>query len=120
MPDLVVPDLSDLDADFAEFAGKPVFDVFDALRSGTMAALIKAERPLVHLHVPCLDEKSLGALFAHFEVETALAGYALGIDPFDQPGVEAGKRFAHGVLGRPDMASWRGEAMRLLAGEELA
>ena len=56
----------------------------------------------------------VGALFAHFMVETALAGYLLGIDPFDQPGVEAGKKFAHGLLGRPGMESFGDQARRVL------
>ena len=38
-----------------------------------------------------LDERALGALFMHFMIETILTGYALGIDPFDQPAVEDGK-----------------------------
>lgn len=117
MPAITVPDFTNLDPALGEFAGKPVFDVFDALRSGTMAALIQAGRPVAHLHIPKLDDAAVGAMFAHFELETALSGYLMGIDPFDQPGVEAGKRFAHGVLGRLDMAAYRDEAARLLSGE---
>jgi glucose-6-phosphate isomerase len=116
-PSLVVPDLSDLDPDLKEFAGHEVFEVFEALRAGTMAGLVEAGRPVDRIHVPTLDEEALGALFAHFEVETALAGYLLGIDPFDQPGVEAGKRFAHGLLGRPGMEDW-GRRARAILGEE--
>jgi glucose-6-phosphate isomerase len=115
-PRLAVPDLSALDPEMAEFAGRDLGDVFDALRQGTMAGLVQAGRPLVRIHVPRLDEEAVGALLAHFEVETAVAGYLLGVDPFDQPGVEAGKRFAHGILGRPGMEAFRDEAARLLAG----
>lgn len=118
-PSLKVPDLSDLDPDLKEFAGLDVFEVFEALRAGTMAGLIEAGRPVARIHVPTLDEEALGALFAHFEVETALAGHLLGIDPFDQPGVEAGKRFAHGLLGRPGMEDW-GRRARAILGEEEA
>jgi len=117
-PPLTVPDLSDLDPDLKEFAGHEVFEVFEALRAGTMAGLLEAGRPVARIHVPLLDEEALGALFAHFEVETALTGYLLGIDPFDQPGVEAGKRFAHGLLGRPGMEDWGRRARGLLGEEE--
>jgi glucose-6-phosphate isomerase len=41
--------------------------------------------------LPRLDERALGALFMHFMLETIVVGYALGIDPFDQPAVEDGK-----------------------------
>jgi glucose-6-phosphate isomerase len=117
-PALPVPDLSDLDGDLAEFAGKDVSAVFDALRAGTTVGLVEAARPVLGLHVPTLDEAAVGALFAHFMVETALAGYLLGIDPFDQPGVEAGKKFAHGILGRPGMEAYGDQARRVLGAPE--
>lgn len=116
-PSLRVPDAGALDPDLCEFAGRDVADVFEALRMGTMAALVQAGRPLIHLHVPRLDEAAVGALFAHFEVETALAGFLLGVNPFDQPGVEAGKRFAHGLLGREGHERDGREARALLAPE---
>jgi len=117
-PAMPVPDLSALDPDFAEFAHHDAAEVFDALRCGTMAGLVEAGRPVAHLHVPVLDEAAVGALFAHFEIETALAGYLLGIDPFDQPGVEAGKKFAHGLLGRPGMEAHGAAARRILGTED--
>ncbi|MBM4396250.1 MAG: glucose-6-phosphate isomerase [Deltaproteobacteria bacterium] len=113
-PELPLPDLSALDPDLAEFAGLPLGRVFDALRMGTMTALAKSGRPVMRIRVPRLDEAAVGALFAHFEVETAVAGYLRGIDPFDQPGVEAGKRYAHGVLGKPGMEGYRDEAFAVL------
>lgn len=115
VPTIRVPDFSELDMELSEFAGRELIEVLDALRRGTMAAMIQAGRPLLHIHIPKLDEEALGALFAHFEIETAVLGYMLGIDPFDQPGVEAGKRFAHGLLGRPKMERYREEAERLLS-----
>lgn len=113
-PSLRVPDPGWLDSDLREFAGKEVVEIFDALRMGTVAALVQAGRPLAHLHVERLDEEAVGALFAHFEIETALCGYLLGINPFDQPGVEAGKRFAHGLLGKEGHEGWGEEARRYL------
>ena len=38
-----------------------------------------------------LDEQALGGLMMHFMLEVILSGYLLGVDPFDQPAVEAGK-----------------------------
>ena len=48
------------------------------------------ERPRT-LHLPQLDEATLGALIAHFTLETLIAADLLGVDPFDQPAVEDGK-----------------------------
>jgi glucose-6-phosphate isomerase len=45
-----------------------------------------------------VDERALGALFMHFMLETIIVGYALGIDPFDQPAVEDGKVLARKYL----------------------
>lgn len=113
-PKSPIPDLAALEPAMEEFAGKDMVQVFQSLARGTMAALIQEDRPLIEIHVPTLDEASLGALFAHFEVETALAGYLLDINPFDQPGVETGKQFAHGLLDRPGMEDYRRQAETLL------
>lgn len=112
-PDIKVPFWKKHIAELEAFEGRRVLDIFDALRQGTMAALVS--RPLLHLHVPHVDEESLGALFMHFEVETALTGYLLGVNPFDQPGVEAGKRFAFGILGRPGFEEYGETAKAFLS-----
>jgi len=117
-PKVPVPDMGVLSPSLSEFGGKDINEVFDALRQGTMAALVSRKRPIATIHVPHLDERSIGALFAHFEIETALAGYLLGIDPFDQPGVETGKRFAHGIMGKQGMDEYRVQAQSLLSQEE--
>jgi glucose-6-phosphate isomerase len=54
--------------------------------------------------VPAVDEAAIGALFHLFEVQTLVAGALLGIDPLDQPGVEAGKRLTYAMAGRSDLA----------------
>ena len=50
------------------------------------------------MHVERLDERTIGELVMHFMLETILTGYALGIDPFDQPAVEEGKVLAKRYL----------------------
>jgi len=47
-----------------------------------------------------VDEEHLGAFFQLLEFQTAFVGEMLGIDAFDQPGVEAGKKFTFGLMGR--------------------
>lgn len=62
------------------------------------ASLVEAGRPNCKLIVPAIDPYYLGALFYFFEFQTAFAGKLYGINPFDQPGVEAGKRIIQKLL----------------------
>mgnify|MGYP003665463070 FL=1 len=61
---------------------------------GTMKALEAQSRPYLTFKINKLDEIAMGQLVLFFESLTALMGHKLNIDPFDQPGVEAGKIFA--------------------------
>ena len=60
--------------------------------------LARNGRPPRQLHIEKLDERAVGELLMHFMLETILAGYALGVDPFDQPAVEEGKVLAKQYL----------------------
>ncbi|MBQ2708791.1 MAG: glucose-6-phosphate isomerase, partial [Clostridia bacterium] len=51
--------------------------------------------------VPALDEFNLGALFYFFEYACGVSGYTLGVNPFNQPGVEAYKKNMYALLGKP-------------------
>ena len=66
----------------------------------TAAALVKAGRPVAWIEMEKLDCASLGALVFFYEYVTALTGRLMGINPFDQPGVEQGKRYTYGMMGR--------------------
>jgi len=68
--------------------------------AATEVALLKSKRPSLKIIVDYLDEFSLGYLFMLYELTTAIVGLSLNINPFDQPGVEEGKQFAYGILGR--------------------
>lgn len=85
-------------------------DSFQALSPFTLSQLMKAElegtlsalqengRHVVHLKIPSLNEAYLGQLILFSECLTVLVGKLLQIDPFNQPGVEAGKKYAHAWL----------------------
>ncbi len=94
-----------IDADLAERAGSDVLggkhigDLVDAQSHAIEAALIKAGRPVRTFDVDVLDEHVMGALLMHFMLETILAGRLLGLDPFDQPGVELAKKLTRKRLG---------------------
>lgn len=66
----------------------------------TAAAIVKNGRPLVWIETGKIDCLTLGALIFYYEYMTALTGRMMDIDPFDQPGVEQGKKYTYGLMGR--------------------
>jgi glucose-6-phosphate isomerase len=73
-------------------------DLMKAELHGTLKALKSANRPYIHITIDQNDEEHLGGLILFFESLTALMGDYLEIDPFNQPGVEAGKIYAFEFL----------------------
>lgn len=71
----------------------------------TAAAIAKAGKPVIFIEVPKLDERCIGAMIQFYEHVTALAGYILDVNPFDQPGVEQGKNYTYGLMGRPNYSA---------------
>lgn len=69
-------------------------NLMDAEFFGTLKALDEQEIPYIHLGIESVSEKSLSELILLFEILTAITGLTLKIDPFDQPGVEAGKIYS--------------------------
>ncbi len=86
--------------EFSYLKGKSLSEVLHASYVGTSSALVKNGVPVITIRISRLDEVHMGALFMLYELATALMGILLGINPFDQPGVEEGKRLTHGLLGR--------------------
>jgi glucose-6-phosphate isomerase len=82
----------------AGFAGKHIGDLVAAQGRATADTLARNGCPTRQIHLDRLDEKALGELLMHFMLETILAGYAIGVDPFDQPAVEEGKILAKKYL----------------------
>jgi glucose-6-phosphate isomerase len=78
-------------ANISYMAGRTIGDLVAAQAAAVPEALAKAGRPVRTIDVPVLDEYALGALMMHFMLETILTGRLMGIDPFDQPGVELAK-----------------------------
>jgi glucose-6-phosphate isomerase len=93
-----------IEAEFAkacgepDFAGKTIGDLVAAQGRATAETLAKNGCPVRTMHVPKLDEASLGELLMHFMLETILSAQLLGVDAFDQPAVEEGKVLAKKYL----------------------
>ncbi|MBQ8614682.1 MAG: glucose-6-phosphate isomerase, partial [Ruminiclostridium sp.] len=68
---------------------------------GTVIAHSEGGTPNVVLEVPELNETELGYMIYFFEKACAISGYMLGVNPFDQPGVESYKKNMFALLGKP-------------------
>lgn len=79
-------------------AGAAIGDIVEAQSHAVVDALIEAGRPVRTIDVDNLSEETFGAVLMHFMLETILSGYALGLDPFDQPAVERAKVLTRAAL----------------------
>ena len=102
--------------DMAMLGGRPLRDLFDAEFEGTIGALWAAGRPIVRMEIGARDEEHIGAFLHFWEWVTAIVGECAGIDPFDQPGVEEGKKIARALMGERGSEERRAEFDRRVAG----
>ncbi len=82
-------------------AGKRVDEVNKMAELGTRLAHVDGGVPNLLITIPALSEKYLGQLIYFFEKACGVSGYMLGVNPFDQPGVEAYKKNMFALLNKP-------------------
>ena len=82
-------------------AGKTVDFVNKSAMNGTLLAHTDGDVPCLKVNVPKQDARSLGQLFYFFEFACGVSGYILGVNPFNQPGVESYKKNMFALLGKP-------------------
>jgi glucose-6-phosphate isomerase len=98
---LAIPhDDSDLDG-LNYMAGKTVHEVNDLTALGTSLAHIDGDVPNLDIYLSAIDERSLGELIYFFEFACGIGGYLSGINPFDQPGLDAYKNNMFALLRKP-------------------
>jgi glucose-6-phosphate isomerase len=96
------PDLPEtLPPDLAYLPGHTLGELLRAEYQATSAALAQMGRMNCTLRFPDLSAETLGEAIMFFQLATGYAGAWYGIDPFDQPGVELGKRLTYAAMGRP-------------------
>ncbi len=93
-------DSSDLDG-LNYLSGERIGFVNKMAMRGTMMAHLEGGVPNMAINLPEINEQNLGELIYFFEMACAISGYILGVNPFDQPGVEAYKKKMFGLLGKP-------------------
>ena len=82
-------------------AGKSMDEVNKMAEMGTILAHVDGGVPNIHIELPALNEFCLGQLIYFFEKACPISGYLIGINPFNQPGVEAYKKNMFALLGKP-------------------
>ncbi len=104
--DLRIPERAGLPDSLGHLAGKSMSDIFHAELQGTRRALQEAGRPTSTWRFDAVSAGDVGAFIFAWEFVTAIVGELLDINAFDQPGVELGKKIAHGLLGRAGFEKW--------------
>lgn len=92
-------------------AGKRISEVNRMAQLGTMLAHVDGGVPNIELEIETIDAYNIGGLLYFFEKACGISGYALGVNPFDQPGVEAYKKNMFALLGKPGFEK-EGEELR--------
>ena len=98
--DVVIPEM-DADDGLGYLQGKKMSYVNRTASEGTLLAHVDGGVPNMIVELDKQNEFALGQAIYFFEVAVAISGYLNGINPFDQPGVEAYKRNMFGLLGKP-------------------
>jgi glucose-6-phosphate isomerase len=81
-------------------SGKRIEEINKSAEEGTLMAHIDGGVPIIKIEIPEISEFFLGELIYFFEKACGISGYILGVNPFDQPGVEAYKKNMFKILGK--------------------
>lgn len=95
-------------------AGKSVDFVNKSAMNGTILAHTDGSVPNLLVNIPEQNEYYLGQLFYFFEFACGVSGYILGVNPFNQPGVESYKRNMFALLGKPGYEDEREKLLKRL------
>ncbi|MEM1350301.1 MAG: glucose-6-phosphate isomerase [Myxococcota bacterium] len=117
---VMVPMREGLPPKLGHLQGKDLGQLLAAELEGTRLALTQAGRPTSRWLFSSITPGEVGAFIMAWEIITALVGELWNINAFDQPGVELGKRIAHGLLGREDLAHWAAQKAEAVASGEPA
>jgi glucose-6-phosphate isomerase len=109
--DVKIPNLYPREEALNYLGGRTMGQLIDAELLGTEYALKEARRPSVRITLPEIRPHSVGQLLMMYEIQTVFAGGLYGVDPLDQPGVEASKVATCTLMGRKEYVN-RAVALR--------
>ena len=107
--EIKIPSLFKEEEGLAYLGGHTLGELMQAEQAAWAQALTVAGRPNMSFTLPKVTPASLGYLMYLLEVATVASGYLYQINPLDQPGVESGKNFTYGLMGRPGFNSYKQE-----------
>jgi glucose-6-phosphate isomerase len=99
--DVPIPRRENLPDELSYLPGHTLGELLLAEQEATSAALARMGRMNLTLSIPTLTAETMGELLMFYQVATGFAGAWYGVNPFDQPGVELGKRLTFAAMGRP-------------------
>jgi glucose-6-phosphate isomerase len=105
--DITIPGGTALPSDLAYLPGHTLNELLRAELEATSSALARMGRMNMTLRLPDLTPATFGELVMFFQIATGYAGVWYNVNPFDQPGVELGKRLTFGAMGRSGFAGER-------------
>ncbi|MDD3173391.1 MAG: glucose-6-phosphate isomerase [Herbinix sp.] len=114
-PTEIILEEEEVDLDGLNYlAGKSVDFINKSAMKGTLLAHTDGNVPNLQITLPEQNEFFLGELFYFFEFACGVSGYVLGVNPFDQPGVESYKKNMFALLGKPGFEAQREELLKRL------
>lgn len=113
-PELVIPEVPGASLRALSYLhGKNMAEMLSCEARATASAILRSGKPVLWVQMKDISPKTLGALIYLFEYVVALTGYLLDINPFDQPGVEQGKHYTYGFMGREGFEENKQQAEQL-------
>ncbi|HUT54558.1 MAG TPA: glucose-6-phosphate isomerase [bacterium] len=110
-------DFSDIEG-VAYLGGHSLGELINAEQLATEVALAKAGRPSLRIELPHVDADVMGQVMYMLEVATVFAGGLYQVNPLDQPGVEAGKRYTNALMGKKGFDQEREEIEKMVKGRK--
>ncbi|MCZ7662411.1 MAG: glucose-6-phosphate isomerase [Thermoleophilia bacterium] len=98
---VVIPSLYGQEGSLGYLGGHSLGSLLGAEQEATAWALAERGRPSLTVSLPRVDATSVGQLLYALQVATAVAGELYGVNAYDQPGVELGKKATYALMGRP-------------------
>ena len=98
--EITIPKIHENEPELAYLGGKKLSTLLNSEQLGTQLALAKHGRPSITITFPKIDEYHIGQFIMYYELATVIAGHLFNINPYDQPGVELGKKITYALMGR--------------------
>lgn len=111
--DMTIPAGLGVDA-IGYLEGKKYSSLLNAEKRATEYALVESKRPNLTIRWPRIDARHVGEFIWLWQMTTAYAGLMLGIDAYDQPAVETGKKATFGLMGREAYGEWKDKVGKTL------